>query len=150
MWLDNGVCVIIFNRLSRACVAGVLLGLSLSGCARQASEAQVGEATAEIRRTSFGIPHIRASNELGLGYGIGYAYAQDNLCLLANEVVTVNGERAKYFGAQQSTLEERNNLTSDVFLPGSIRRKPSRRSGARNPRKCSSALKAMWPDTTAP
>ncbi|MFO2463553.1 acylase [Pseudomonas sp. 15FMM2] len=108
--------MIIFNRLSRACVAGVLLGLSLSGCARQASEAQVGEATAEIRRTSFGIPHIRASNELGLGYGIGYAYAQDNLCLLANEVVTVNGERAKYFGAQQSTLEERNNLTSDVFF----------------------------------
>ncbi|KAA0945967.1 acylase [Pseudomonas sp. ANT_H14] len=103
--------MIISNGLSKVCVAGVFLGLSLSVSARQA-----GEATADIRRTSFGIPHIRASDERGLGYGIGYAYAQDNLCLLANEVVTVNGERAKYFGAEKSTLEERNNLTSDVFF----------------------------------
>nr|WP_252193841.1 acylase [Pseudomonas sp. TAE6080] len=72
--------------------------------------------SADIRRTAFGIPHIRASDERGLGYGIGYAYAQDNLCLLANEVVTVNGQRARYFGAEQATLEERNNLTSDVFF----------------------------------
>ncbi|WP_084376838.1 bifunctional acylase PvdQ [Pseudomonas mucidolens] len=108
--------MIISNGLSRVCVTGVLLGLSLSACVRQANEGQVDKTAADIRRTGFGIPHIRASDERGLGYGIGYAYAQDNLCLLANEVVTVNGERAKYFGAQQSTLEERDNLTSDVFF----------------------------------
>lgn len=99
--------------LSRVCVTGVLLGLSLSAAAREPVQ-QV--TSAEIRRTSFGVPHIRASDERGLGYGIGYAYAQDNLCLLANEVVTVSGERAKYFGAEQSTLEQRNNLTSDLFF----------------------------------
>ncbi|KAA6174487.1 acylase [Pseudomonas marginalis] len=108
--------MIISNGLSRVCVAGVLLGVSLCATARQVSEAQAGAMSADIRRTAFGIPHIRASDERGLGYGIGYAYAQDNLCLLANEVVTVNGQRARYFGAEQATLEERNNLTSDVFF----------------------------------
>jgi len=104
--------VIISNGLSRVCVAGLLLGLSLAASARE----QATQASADIRRTSFGVPHIRASDERGLGLGIGYAYAQDNLCLLANEVVTVNGQRAKFFGPEQSTLEERNNLASDVFF----------------------------------
>ncbi len=104
--------MIISNGLSRVCVAGLLLGLSLAASARE----QATQASADIRRTSFGVPHIRASDERGLGLGIGYAYAQDNLCLLANEVVTVNGQRAKFFGPEQSTLEERNNLASDVFF----------------------------------
>ncbi|MBS7846358.1 acylase [Pseudomonas fluorescens] len=104
--------MIISNGLSRVCVAGLLLGLSLAASAREQST----QASADIRRTSFGVPHIRASDERGLGLGIGYAYAQDNLCLLANEVVTVNGQRAKFFGPEQSTLEERNNLASDVFF----------------------------------
>ena len=104
--------MIISNGLSRVCVAGLLLGLSLAAPAREQST----QASADIRRTSFGVPHIRASDERGLGLGIGYAYAQDNLCLLANEVVTVNGQRAKFFGPEQSTLEERNNLASDVFF----------------------------------
>lgn len=56
--------------------------------------------SAEIRRTSFGIPHVRAADEAGIGYGIGYTYAQDNFCLLADEVVTVNGERSRHFGAE--------------------------------------------------
>lgn len=104
--------MIISNRLSRMCVAGLMLGLSLAASARE----QVAQASADIRRTSFGVPHIRASDERGLGFGIGYAYAQDNLCLLANEVVTVNGQRARFFGPEQATLEERNNLSSDVFF----------------------------------
>ncbi|WET07818.1 MULTISPECIES: bifunctional acylase PvdQ [unclassified Pseudomonas] len=104
--------MIICNGLSRACVAGLLLGVSLAASAREA----VVQAAADIRRTSFGVPHIRASDERGLGFGIGYAYAQDNLCLLANEVVTVSGERARFFGPEQSTLEARNNLASDVFF----------------------------------
>nr|WP_257604098.1 acylase [Pseudomonas tolaasii] len=98
--------------MSRAGVVGVLLGLSLAASARE----QVAQASADIRRTTFGVPHIRANDERGLGFGIGYAYAQDNLCLLANEVVTVNGERARYFGPDEATLEERNNLASDVFF----------------------------------
>lgn len=104
--------MIISNGLSRVGVAGLLLGLSLAVSARE----QVTQASADIRRTSYGVPHIRANDERGLGVGIGYAYAQDNLCLLANEVVTVNGERARFFGPEQATLEERSNLASDVFF----------------------------------
>lgn len=104
--------MIISRQLPRFCLAGLFLGLSFTAQAR----VQAGEASADIRRTGFGIPHIRADDERGLGYGIGYAYAQDNLCLLANEVVTVNGERSKYFGPEQFTLEQRENLASDLFF----------------------------------
>jgi acyl-homoserine-lactone acylase len=90
----------------------MLVGLSLAANARSQPE----QATADIRRTSFGVPHIRAENERGLGYGIGYAYAQDNLCLLANEITTVNGERSRYFGPEQFTVEARENRVSDVFF----------------------------------
>ncbi|WP_440310276.1 penicillin acylase family protein, partial [Klebsiella pneumoniae] len=63
--------MIISNGLSMVCVAGMLLGLSLAASARES----VTQASADIRRTSFGVPHIRASDERGLGFGIGYAYA---------------------------------------------------------------------------
>lgn len=74
------------------------------------------DTSAQIRRTSYGVPHIVAKDERGLGYGVGYAYAQDNLCLLANEVLTVSGERSRHFGAEGKTLEQRDNLASDLFF----------------------------------
>lgn len=98
-----------FTRLS---LAVLLAASSLAANARSQAE----QATADIRRTSFGVPHIRAADERGLGYGIGYAYAQDNLCLLANEVTTVNGQRSRYFGPEQFTVEERQNQVSDLFF----------------------------------
>lgn len=104
--------MIISKRVSPSCICAVLLCLSVSAQA----QLPVEQASADVRRTTFGVPHIRAQNERGLGFGIGYAYAQDNLCLLANEVVTVNGERSRYFGPEQHTAEQRNNLVSDVFF----------------------------------
>ncbi|MHC8394722.1 bifunctional acylase PvdQ [Pseudomonas sp. LB3P93] len=104
--------MIISRQLTRLSLAGMLVGLSLAANARSTPE----QASADIRRTSFGVPHIRAADERGLGYGIGYAYAQDNLCLLANEIVTVNGERSRYFGPDQMTVEERENQVSDLFF----------------------------------
>ncbi|MBV7548226.1 acylase [Pseudomonas sp. PDM26] len=104
--------MIISSQLARLSLAGVTLGLSLAASA----SGTPAQASADIRRTSFGVPHIRADNERGLGYGIGYAYAQDNLCLLANEITTVNGERSRYFGPDQLTVEGRENLVSDVFF----------------------------------
>ncbi|MGY2338563.1 bifunctional acylase PvdQ [Pseudomonas sp. SDO5532_S415] len=104
--------MIISSQLTRLSLAGVFLGLSLAANARSQPE----QASADIRRTSFGVPHIRAENERGLGYGTGYAYAQDNLCLLANEIVTVNGQRSRFFGPDQFTVEERENRVSDLFF----------------------------------
>ncbi|MFJ2692868.1 acylase [Pseudomonas sp. NPDC087336] len=104
--------MIISSQLARMSLAGVCLGLSLAANARSQPE----QASADIRRTSFGVPHIRAENERGLGYGIGYAYAQDNLCLLANEIVTVNGQRSRFFGPDPFTVDERENRVSDLFF----------------------------------
>ncbi|WP_236235806.1 bifunctional acylase PvdQ [Pseudomonas faucium] len=102
----------ISRPLTCAGLAAALVTSSLAAHAREAS----ADASAQIRRTSFGVPHIVAKDERGLGYGIGYAYGQDNLCLLANEVLTVNGERSRFFGAQAKTLEQRDNLASDLFF----------------------------------
>ncbi|WP_085720685.1 acylase [Pseudomonas sp. B22(2017)] len=94
-------------------LAAALVAFSVGAVPVQSAAA---DASAQIRRTTYGVPHIVAKDERGLGYGIGYAYAQDNLCLLANEVLTVSGERSRYFGAKGKTLEQRDNLASDVFF----------------------------------
>ncbi len=64
---------------------------------------------AEIKRTAHGIPHITANDWGSLGYGYGYTYAQDALCLLAKEIVAARGESALYFGGE-------NNLQSDFVM----------------------------------
>ena len=48
---------------------------------------------AEVRVTSYGIPHIKANDWAGLGYGYGYHYASHNLCILAEEVVAARIHR---------------------------------------------------------
>lgn len=66
---------------------------------------------AEIRRTSHGIPHITAKDYGSLGFGEGYAFAQDHLCSLADQVIKVRGERAKYFGAGENNRHLNSDLT---------------------------------------
>jgi len=61
--------------------------------AQTASRIQV-----EISRTTYGIPHVRANDFRSLAYGLANAYAQDNLCMFADSLVTVRGERALFFG----------------------------------------------------
>ncbi|WP_338498660.1 acylase [Pseudomonas sp. WP18] len=104
------------GQLSRMALAGAFMGVALGLSPVVVAQDDLAQASAEIRRTRFGVPHIRAQDERGLGYGIGYAYAQDNLCLLANEIVTVNGQRSRYFGPEQLTVEQRENRVSDVFF----------------------------------
>ncbi|WP_343073401.1 penicillin acylase family protein [Pyxidicoccus fallax] len=53
---------------------------------------------ATIRRTAHGIPHIQAKDMGSLGYGQGYAFAKDHVCILAEQILKVKGERARYFG----------------------------------------------------
>ncbi|MEV4363848.1 penicillin acylase family protein [Nonomuraea sp. NPDC049625] len=77
-----------------------------------------GRYAAEIRRTEYGIPHISAKDYGGLGFGYGYAFAQDNLCVLASWVVTLRGERSRYFGPQAKSddpVRPVANLVSDVY-----------------------------------
>src|SRR4051812_35482731 len=75
---------------------------------------------AEIRRTAYGIPHIEARSYTGAGFGYGYAFAQDNICPIAEDYVTVRAERSRFFGpdgeyAQRGNGFGANNLNSDFF-----------------------------------
>lgn len=78
---------------------------------------------ATITRTTYNIPHISSDSWPGVGYGVAYAYAQDNVCMLAEEFVTIAGERSLYFGPEGRTLlglGESDNLTSDLFFRSQI------------------------------
>ena len=75
----------------------------------------------DIRRTEHGIPHILAKDFGSLGYGYGYAFAQDNVCTMADSYVTVRAERSRYFGPDgkyefRGNGTAPNNLKSDFFF----------------------------------
>ncbi len=103
----------------------VSLSAALTACGNSSSlgdrSASDSAMKADIRWTDYGIVHVKADDYRGLGYGYGYAVAEDNLCLIANTYVTVNAERSKYFGPDKSWLfaanySINNNLTSDFFF----------------------------------
>ncbi|MEH6910193.1 MAG: penicillin acylase family protein [Oceanicoccus sp.] len=63
----------------------------------------------EIRWTSYGIPHVKAKDWGSLGYGFSYATAEDAICVIAKDVMMVNGEKSLYLGTEEDNLE------SDIF-----------------------------------
>jgi acyl-homoserine-lactone acylase len=71
---------------------------------------QTAKYSAEIRRTSHGIPHIKARDLGSLGFGEGYAFAQDHLCSLADQIVKARGDRARFFGAGENNRHLHNDL----------------------------------------
>lgn len=99
---------------SAAAAAACLVAFSLPADAR---------ADVDIRYTSYGVPHVKASTMFGAGKGLGYAFAAENICLFAEKIVTIRGERAFYFGEQNSYADpfagfqggEVNNLASDLY-----------------------------------
>ncbi|MCE9577278.1 MAG: penicillin acylase family protein [Deltaproteobacteria bacterium] len=66
---------------------------------------------ATVRWTSDGVPHVVAEDWAGLGYGQGWALASLHVCEVADQIVRVRGERAKYFGPGVDDA----NLDSDFF-----------------------------------
>lgn len=103
----------------RVWAAGIALGCLSFPLSHPAVAAASGNVT--VAWMPHGIPHITAHDLQGLGFGTGYAYARYNACLLLDTVVTVNGDRSKYFGAHgEATLgfQTVSNLDSDVFFRG--------------------------------
>jgi acyl-homoserine-lactone acylase len=115
--------------------AAVIVVLTAASPASAATQATVGDAggaggplQATISRDDHGIPNIIGSNFADIGFGYGYALAQDNICELAETYVTVRGERSRYsgegvqgsFGPNGGYLQRgngfsANNLNSDFF-----------------------------------
>lgn len=101
----------------------ILLGLAgLLGCASQSGlrpadiDADASYA-AVVSRTDGGVAHIRADDFASLGFGTGYAMAQDNICLIADQMLSFSAERSRFLGPQGG------NLQSDYFYQLFIDRK---------------------------
>ena len=106
------------GRTGVAALAGAIL--IVLGCLADAALA-ASPYRATIRRTAYGIPHIEARSFGGLGFGYGYAFAQDNICTMADTYVTVDAQRSRWFGPNGSYQQRGNgvsvnNLDSDFFF----------------------------------
>ena len=95
--------------------------LFLAGCASAPGGiGSVGsDRSVTIERTAYGIPHITAHDPQSLAYGVAYAYAQDNVCMTADQLVTARGQRSTAFGGQATGLLGRRYLPNaqiDLFI----------------------------------
>jgi acyl-homoserine-lactone acylase len=102
----------------------MLVSLVMAGCA---SAPPPPRYDVEVTRTEFGIPHVRAANTGSLGYGIGYAYAQDNFCILAEKMLQLSGSYSRHFGGdarvQSGTSQTISSRDSDFFYRSQISRR---------------------------
>ena len=103
------------RRVPTLTLLTMAVSLALFGCSDSDNsfndddtDAPASTYEADIQRTEFGIPHITAKDYKGLGYGVGYAFAEDNFCSLAKEVVVASGQSMLYLG-------DEGNVNSDVF-----------------------------------
>jgi acyl-homoserine-lactone acylase len=106
-------------------LAALAATVAACGDKRDGARAESRRYSVEIRRTAYGIPHILANDYGSLGYGYGYAFAHDNLCVMADRAVTLRSERSRYFGPTADAKDpfadaERasSNLASDVYYRG--------------------------------
>jgi acyl-homoserine-lactone acylase len=100
-----------------SCCARWLLAILMAS----ALPACEGRYIAELRYTELGIPHIRAADYAGLGFGLGYAQARENLCKIELGMLAFSGELSRHFGpdAAGSTLASvPNSLASDQYFQG--------------------------------
>ncbi|WP_229217650.1 penicillin acylase family protein [Massilia forsythiae] len=106
--------------------------------------------SAEVARTSHGLVHVRANDFRSLGYGLAYAYAQDNICMFADSLLTARGERSQFFGpdahatarsgdeyGSASGFMDLSNQDSDFFFKGYVdldQLRANYAAGAKEPR----------------
>ncbi|CAN5165886.1 penicillin acylase family protein [soil metagenome] len=89
--------------------------------ARGGSGAKSKVLKAQVRRTKFGIPHIKAKSIRSLAAGYGFAFAEDNFCTLAEEYVTTRAKRSKFFGPEATWTFSGNgstykNIDADIYF----------------------------------
>src|SRR4051794_23425070 len=98
-------------RLKSLAFAALAAAATVGGAAQAAAVKGAGAYQATIVRTAYGVPHITAANYGGLGFGAGYAAAQDNFCDFADRMLTVTAQRARYLGPGDKNA----NVVSDLY-----------------------------------
>ncbi len=118
------------GRRTRAAALGVATVLLLAGVAAcsddddepTATSRPTGTTTADevvgsgdryeatIRRGTGGVPHVTGATITDAAFGQGYASGEDHTCDLADQIVKIKGERARWNGAGADDVH----LSSDV------------------------------------
>lgn len=134
------------NNFKRSSLAALVLSsgiLALSGCGGSSNDTSTpepgtpepteptglvafapnGELSVDVTWTDYGVPYVKADNMESLGFGVGFAFAQDNLCILADQIVKFNSQRSRFFGpdAVPGSGDSENLLTDFGFLTLGIR-----------------------------
>lgn len=94
---------------------------------------------ATVRWTSHGIPHIIADDLGSLAFGQGYAFATLHVCVLADQIVKLRGERARLFGPGNGNA----NIESDFGWLAIDVREEARRSLPRLSRDAAAMLRGF-------
>jgi acyl-homoserine-lactone acylase len=80
-------------------LAALVAALSLLAGGSDLFGAGPMEDRVEIRRDTFGVPHILADDLAAGGFGFGYAMAEDHAAEIGRRYLQARGEAARYFGA---------------------------------------------------
>ncbi|MEU6660127.1 penicillin acylase family protein [Streptomyces sp. NPDC046821] len=111
-----------FALLTALSTTASLPSAAADGPGRPGNNPRGGGLSATIRYTEYGIPHIVAKDYADLGFGTGWAQAEDQVCVLADGFLTVRGERSRYFGPDAapdgSLSSATKNLSSDLYFRG--------------------------------
>jgi acyl-homoserine-lactone acylase len=78
-----------------ACLAALLVSAALFAAPEGARPVTD---RVEIRRDTFGVPHILAEDEEAGGFGFGYAMAEDHAAEIGRRYLQARGDAARYFG----------------------------------------------------
>ncbi len=102
--------------IPRSTAAAAIALAALSACTSAPPAVTSAAGSVTIQRTTFGVPHITAPDLGLLGYGIGYAYAEDNICQTADALLSARGERSRFLGGGATTgLLARRTLPNEVI-----------------------------------
>lgn len=101
------------SRRARHSLSGVAAFTLLAGVAACSDDGDGDEEAgyeATIRRTAEGVPHITGESLGDVMFGQGYASGEDRACDLADQVIKVRGERARFLGPGEDDA----NIESDM------------------------------------
>ncbi len=107
--------------VARRLVRGRFLAVLAVAAAGICLPASASAYSVSVTRTAGGVANISGPNLGSVAFGIGYAQAQDGICVLAETFLTVDGERSAFLGPEGTFENEAEgdvvftNLNSDVY-----------------------------------
>lgn len=100
----------VLGTVLAACTGGRVEGPSARTDQVQSTNSRSSDGEVTIYRSEHSIPHIVDDNVRDIGFGVGFAQAEDNFCLLAALWVNLEGKGAKYSGRNLGPGQTAKNL----------------------------------------